>query len=49
MHTGNYIFVQSTEFLPERAFNCIFLRYSGDKYVRHFSCWNQIICMVFCN
>lgn len=47
MNTGKYIFAQITEFLPKRAFDCIVLRYSGDKYVRHFSCWNQMLCMVF--
>ena len=47
MNTGKYIFAQVTEFLPKRVFDCIVARYSGDKYVRHFSCWNQMLCMIF--
>ena len=47
MNTGKYIFAQITEFLPKRVFDCIVARYSGDKYVRHFSCWNQMLCMIF--
>ena len=47
MNTGKYIFAQITEFLPKRVFDCIVSRYSGDKYVRHFSCWNQMLCMIF--
>lgn len=47
MNTGKYIFAQITEFLPKRVFDCIVERYSGDKYVRHFSCWNQMLCMIF--
>jgi hypothetical protein len=46
MNTGKYIFAQITEFLPKRVFDCIVARYSGDKYVRHFSCWNQMLCMI---
>jgi hypothetical protein len=47
MNTGIYIFAQITEFLTKRVFDCIVARYSGDKYVRHFSCWNQMLCMIF--
>jgi len=47
MNIGKYVFAQITEFLPKRVFDCIVARYSGDKYVRHFSCWNQMLCMIF--
>lgn len=47
MNNGKYIFSQVTEFLPKRVFDCIVDRYQGDKYVRHFSCWNQMLCMIF--
>jgi len=47
MNSGKYIFSQITEFLPKRVFDCIVFRFSGDKYVRHFSCWNQMLCMIF--
>ncbi len=47
MNQGKYVFTQITEFLPKRVFDCIVARYSGDKGVRFFSCWNQLLCMVF--
>ncbi|UZO79152.1 IS4 family transposase [Aquimarina sp. ERC-38] len=39
---GKYVFAQLLTFLPKRTFNGIV-----NKYVRHFSCWNQLLCMIF--
>lgn len=47
MNQGKYVFTQITEFLPKRVFDCIVVKYYGDKYVRFFSCWNQMLCMIF--
>ena len=47
MNYGKYIFSQLLDFLPKRIFDTIVLKYEGDKYVRHFSCWNQMLCMIF--
>lgn len=47
MNQGKYVFTQLTEFLPKRVFDCIVARHSGDKHVRFFSCWNQLLCMIF--
>ena len=47
MNQGKYIFAQLTDFLPRRAFDSIVERYDGNKYVRSFTCWNQMLCMVF--
>ncbi len=47
MNQGKYVFSQITEFLPKRVFDCIVVRYSGDKHIRFFSCWNQLLCMIF--
>jgi hypothetical protein len=47
MNQGKYVFAQVTEFLPKRVFDCIVARYSGDKGIRSFSCWNQLLCMIF--
>jgi len=47
MNQGKYVFTQLTDFLPKRVFNGIVSHYSGDKKVRHFSCWNQLLCMIF--
>ena len=47
MNSEKYVFAQIVEFLPQRVFDTIVCRYQGDKYVRHFSCWNQMLCMLF--
>jgi len=47
MNTGKYIFAQMVEFLPQRVFDGFVIKYAGNKYVKHFSCWNQLLVMIF--
>ena len=47
MNQGKYVFSQLTEFLPRRIFDRTVAKHNGNKYVRHFTCWNQLLCMVF--
>lgn len=47
MNQGKYIFAQLTEFLPRRVFDRIVKTHEGNKNVRSFTCWNQMLCMVF--
>ena len=47
MNQGKYIFSQLTDFLPKRIFDGIVAKYNGDKHVRPFSCWNQLLSMIF--
>lgn len=47
MNQGKYIFAQLTDFLPRRVFDRIVDKYEGNKHVRSFTCWNQMLCMVF--
>ncbi len=47
MNKGKYVFAQLTDFLPVRVFDSLVVKYSGNKYVRHFTCWNQLLCMIF--
>jgi hypothetical protein len=47
MNQGKYIFSQLTEFLPYKVFDRIVQKHEGNKHVRTFSCWNQMLCMVF--
>lgn len=47
MNTGKYIFSQLIEFLPQRIFDRIIMKYEGNKYVKHFTCWNQLLIMMF--
>jgi hypothetical protein len=47
MNKGKYVFAQLAEFLPRRAFDRLVSKYSGNKYVKHFTCWNHMLCMIF--
>lgn len=47
MNQGKYVFAQMTDFLPRRSFDTLVAKYEGNKYIRHFTCWNQLLCMVF--
>lgn len=47
MNQGKYVFAQVTEFLPKRIFDRIASGDPGDKHVCFFSCWHQMLCMVF--
>lgn len=47
MNQGKYVFSQLTQFLPARIFDRCVATYSGNKGVRHFSCYNQLMVMIF--
>ena len=47
MNQGKYVFAQIIEFLPQRSFDTCVNRYNGNRYVKHFTCWNQMLCMMF--
>ena len=47
MNQGKYVFSQITEFLPRRVFDRIVKAHNGNRYVKSFTCWNQMLCMVF--
>ena len=47
MNQGKYIFAQLTDFLPRRVFDTIVTKYDGNKKIRTFTCWNQMLCMIF--
>ncbi len=47
MNTGKYVFAQIASFLPQRQFDRIVLKYKGNYKTRHFTCWNQLLCMMF--
>lgn len=47
MNQGKYVYAQITEFLPRRSFDRIVEKYNGNKHIRSFTCWNQMLCMVF--
>lgn len=47
MNIGKYVFSQISLYLPARIFDRCVARYSGNRYVKHFTCWNQLLCMMF--
>lgn len=47
MNQGKYVFAQVIGFLPARVFDRCVARYQGNKGVMHFTCWNQMLCMMF--
>lgn len=47
MNIGKYVFAQISSFLPQRIFDGIVARYKGDHRIIHFSCWNQMMCMMY--
>lgn len=47
MNNGKYVFAQIATFLPQRIFDRIVDKHSGNYRIRHFTCWNQMLCMMF--
>jgi hypothetical protein len=47
MNQGKYVFAQIVTFLPARIFDRCVRNHQGDKWVKHFTCWNQLLCMMF--
>jgi hypothetical protein len=47
MNNGKYVFAQITDFLPSRIFDKCVSKHEGNKWIKHFSCWNQLMCMMF--
>ena len=47
MFQDKYVFAQLTAFLNRSKFNRIVAKYDGDKYVKFFTCWNQLLTLMF--
>ena len=47
MFQDKFIFAQLVAFLNRSKFNRIVAKYNGDKYVKHLTCWNQFLAMMF--
>ena len=47
MNQGKYVYAQLTDFLSKRVFDGLVDKYNGNKHVRFFTCWNQLLCMMF--
>jgi hypothetical protein len=47
MNQGKYVFAQVAYFLPVRVFDRCVSQFDGNKWTKHFTCWNQMMCMMF--
>ena len=47
MHKGKYVFTQLLDFLDRNDFNYLARKYGGDKYVKQFTCYNQLCVLMF--
>ena len=47
MNKDKYVFSLLSSFLDRSKFNRIAAKYNGDRYIKSFSCWNQLLAMMF--
>ena len=47
MFQDKFVFSQLTAFLDRNHFNYLARKYGGDKYVKHLTCWNQLLALMF--
>jgi len=47
MNQDKYVFSQLVPFLDRNHFNYLVRKYEGDRYVKHFTCWNQLLALMF--
>jgi transposase len=47
MNSGKYLFSQLMDSLPRRDFDRCVRKYKGNYRIRHFSCFDQFLCMAF--
>jgi len=47
MNQGKYVFAQLVSFLNDNKFRRFVDKYDGNRYVKHFKCWNQLLALMF--
>lgn len=47
MFKDKFVFSQLIAFLDRNHFNYLVRKYDGDKYVKHLTCWNQLLALMF--
>lgn len=47
MNKNKYIFAQLVEFLDKDKFRHLVDKYNGNRYVKSFTCWNQLLALMF--
>lgn len=43
MNKDKYVFAQLVEFLDNNKFRHLVDKYDGNRYVKNFTCWNQLM------
>ena len=47
MNKSKYVFAQLVDFLNNDKFRHLVDKYNGDRCIKSFSCWNQLLSMMF--
>jgi len=47
MNKNKYVFAQLIEFLNNDKFRRLVDKYDGNRYVKHLTCWNQLLALMF--
>lgn len=47
MLENKYVFAQLISFLDRNHFNYLVKKFGGDRYVKFFTCWNQLLALMF--
>lgn len=47
MFSEKFVFSQLVSFLDRSLFNRIVRKYGGDRYIKYFTCWNQLLALMF--
>ncbi len=47
MNKDKYVFAKMVDFLDNYKFLCIVKKYDGNRYVKHFTYWNQLLTLMF--
>ena len=47
MNTGQTVFAQLLDLVPVYEFRKCVQRYHGNRGVKHFTCWDQFLCMLY--
>ena len=47
MHKDRRVFAQLVQFMDRNHFNYLLRKYDGDRYVKSYTCWNQLLTLMF--
>ena len=47
MHKDQFVFSHLVQFMDRNHFNYLVRKYEGDKYIKSYTCWNQLLTMMF--